>query len=66
MTKFVLGEFMATDFLLGDVSFFFKILFIHERHTERERDAETYAEGEVGSVQGTRCGTLSRIPGITS
>ena len=41
----------ATDFFL---SFFFKdsILFIHERHTERERMAETQAEGEAGSMQG--------------
>ena len=35
---------------------FLKILFIHERHTqrerERERDAETQAEGEAGSMQG--------------
>ena len=27
-------------------------LFIHERHTEREREAETQAEGEAGSMQG--------------
>ena len=30
-------------------------LFIHERHTQRE--AETQAEGEPGSIQGARCGT---------
>ena len=30
--------------------YFLKILFIYERHTERE--AETQAEGEVGSMQG--------------
>ena len=30
-------------------------LFIHERH--REREADTQAEGEAGSVQGARCGT---------
>ena len=30
-------------------SFFFKILFIYERH--REREAETQAEGEAGSMQ---------------
>ena len=30
----------------------FKILFIHDRHTvrEREREAETQAEGEAGSM----------------
>ena len=27
-------------------------LFTHERHTERERGAETQAEGEAGSMQG--------------
>ena len=26
-------------------------LFIHERHTERKREAETQAEGETGSLQ---------------
>ena len=30
--------------------YFFKILFIHERHTERGRDT---GRGEVGSLQGT-------------
>ena len=41
------------DFLLPEVIlyvfwafFFFKILFIHERHRAREREAETQAEGE--------------------
>ena len=38
--------------------FFFKILFIHERHSKRERETETetetetQAEGEAGSMQG--------------
>ena len=36
-------------------------LFIHER----QREAETQAEGEVGSLQEARCGTLSWDPGIT-
>ena len=30
---------------------------MHERH--RERDAETQAEGEAGSMQGSRCGIQS-------
>ena len=30
--------------------FFFKTLFIH-RDTEREREAETQAEGEAGTMQ---------------
>ena len=33
-------------------------LFFHERHTEREE--ETQAEREAGSMQGARCGTQSR------
>ena len=28
-----------------------------------EREAETKAEGEAGSLQGTRCGTHPRTPG---
>ena len=36
--------------------FFLKtFLFFHERHTQRE--AETQAEGEAGSLWGARCGT---------
>ena len=46
--------------VLRRLFFFFKILFINERHTKRE--AETQAEGEAGSMQGARCGTRSRIP----
>ena len=33
--------------------FFFKILFI----LEKQKEAETQAEGEAGSLQGARCGT---------
>ena len=32
--------------------FFFKILFIYSGETQREREAETQAEGEAGSMQG--------------
>ena len=35
--------------------FFKDYLFIHERHTEKE--AETQAEREAGSMQGARHGT---------
>ena len=31
----------------------------------KEREAETQAEGEAGSTQGARCGTRSWNPGIT-
>ena len=37
-------------FFCGQI--FFKILFIHERHTEKEAEAETQAEGEAGSLHG--------------
>ena len=31
---------------------------------DREREAETQAEGEAGSMQGARCGTRSQDPRI--
>ena len=34
------------------------------RDTEREREAETQAEGEAGSVPGARCGTRSQVSRI--
>ena len=39
------------------INIYFKrfYLFIHERH--REREAETQAEGEAGSMQEAQCGT---------
>ena len=40
--------------------FFFKILFI-----QREREAESQAEGEAGPMQGARCGTRSWVSRIT-
>ena len=43
-------------------SVFFKILFIHERN--RERESETQAEGEAGSLREAQCGTRSQDPGI--
>ena len=45
-----------------ECSFFKRFyLFIHKRHTQRE--AETQAEGEAGSIQGARCGTRSQTRG---
>ena len=35
------------------------------RDTETEREAETQAEGEAGSMQGAWCGTQSRVSRIT-
>ena len=44
--------------------FCFKIfIYLFMRGTEGE--AETWAEGEAGSFQGTCCGTRSQDPGIT-
>ena len=43
------------------LSLSFKILFIYSLETQRER--ETKAEGEAGSMQGAPCGTQSRDPG---
>ena len=34
------------------------------RDTETEREAETQAEGEAGSMQGARCGTQSWVSRI--
>ena len=45
--------------------FILKILSIYSWETQRERDAETQAEGEAGSTQGVRCGTRSRVSRIT-
>ena len=39
--------------------FFFQDLFIY---SERQREADTQAEGEAGSMQGARSGT--RFPGL--
>ena len=48
------------------VSFFFKILFyLLMRDTEQEREAETQAEGEAGSMQGAQNWTRSRVFKIT-
>ena len=44
--------------------FFFKDLFIYS-FRENEREAETQAEGEAGSMQEARCGTRSRVSRIT-
>ena len=43
----------------------FIYLFIHERHTQRERGAETQAEEEAGSMQGAQRGTWSWVSRIT-
>ena len=42
----------------------FKILFIYSWETQKE--AETQAEGEAGSLGGARCGTQFQDPRITS
>ena len=37
--------------------FFLNVLFIHEIHTRTQRETETQADGEVGSMQGAQHGT---------
>ena len=34
------------------------------RDTEREREAETQAEGKAGSLRGAQCETRSQDPGV--
>ena len=36
----------------------FIYLFMRDTHRERERGAETQAEGEAGSMQGAQCGIM--------
>ena len=45
--------------MIASNSFFKDYLFIYSQATqrEREREAETCAEGEAGSMQGARCWT---------
>ena len=45
-----------------DVLIFKDLIFLFRR--DREREAETQAEGEAGSLQGAQCGTRSQDPGI--
>ena len=40
--------------------------FIYLFMRDTEREAETQAEGEAGSMQGTRCVTRSQVSRITS
>ena len=40
-------------------------IYLFMRDMERDREAETYAEGEAGSMQGTRYRTRSQDRGIT-
>ena len=54
----LLGAFSAFLFLK-------KILFIYLFMRDTQREAETQAEGEAGSLWGARCGTQSWYPGIT-
>ena len=54
---------IVNDFQLfkNCLSFFFNILFIYSWETQRER--QTQAEGEAGSLQGARCRTRSQDAG---
>ena len=50
-----------------NIFIFFKrfYLFMRDTEGEREKEAETQAEGEAGSMQGARCGTQSQNSRIT-
>ena len=48
---------------MGVVFFFKDFIYLFMRNTERE--AETQAEGEAGSLRGARCGTQSQVSRIT-
>ena len=51
--------FLKSESLSQPIFFFFKdFIYLFMRDTERE--AETQAEGEAGSMQGTQCGTWPR------
>ena len=52
---------MKSNYLIGQISFFlrFYLLLIHEK----EREAETQAEGEAGSMLGLDPGTPGSCPG---
>ena len=41
------------------ICLFWNFIYLFMRDTEREREAETQAEGEAGSMQGVRCGLLN-------
>ena len=45
---------------------FFKKDFIYLLMRDRDREAETQADGEAGSMQGAWCGTWSRVSRIMS
>ena len=45
--------------MYSKVDFFFLRFYLFMRDTEKEREAETQAEGEAGSMQGAQCGTRS-------
>ena len=44
----------------------FIYLFMRNTEWERDREAETQAEGEAGSMPEAQCGTRSRDPAITA
>ena len=61
---YVLGKYPVVQLLDHRVTFFlifFKILFIYSW----EKEAETQAEGEAGSMQGNWCGTRSGVSRVT-
>ena len=62
----VLSIFIANlIFSIKPYYYFFKdFIYLFTRDTQRE--VETQAEGEAGSLWGARCGTGSQDPGVTT
>ena len=49
--------------LLSLYLLFFLKIYLFMRDTYKEREAETQAEGEAGSLQGAQCRTRFQVPG---
>ena len=58
------SKYAHRDTYIGLFIYFKDFIYLFMRDTERE--AETQAEGEAGSMQGAPCGTRSRDPWITT
>ena len=59
------GKFRDINYVLTTAFFFIfsDFIYLFMRGRERERKAETQAEGEVGSLQRAQCGTDPGSPG---
>ena len=53
---------LSPTFYLLTMELYLLFYYLFMRHTQKE--TETQAEGEAGSMQGAQCGTRSQDPGI--